>query len=172
MADNAFTADFVAKQIAKVRQNDRKAPVRGFKVKFTTVFDKSGNPIPQNDRQEATIAPPATIATPVKASKHRNKKASYKGFTFDSAKELARYQALELLQQAGAILDLARQQSFDLYACNGERIARYVSDFTYYSLEYGKHVIEDSKSEWTRRLPVYRLKAKLMAAQGTPITEV
>jgi hypothetical protein len=119
----------------------------------------------------AQDAPQRTIVPPAKPSKHRNRRASYKGLQFDSEKELARFKELELLEQVGAIKDLRRQVSFDLYAANGERIARYVADHVYFSLELGKEVIEDSKSEWTKRLPLYRLKAKLMAAQGTPITE-
>lgn len=120
----------------------------------------------------AQAAPQATIATPAKASKHRNRKTILGGLTFDSAKEAKRWQELTLLEQVGAIRDLRRQVSFDLWGINGERVARYVADAVYFSLELGCEVREDTKSDWTRRLPVYRLKAKLMAAQSQPITEV
>ena len=109
---------------------------------------------------------------PVKPSKHRNRKTAYKGILFDSAKEAARYQTLALWEQVGAIRDLRRQVSFDLYAPNGERICQYRADFCYFSLESGKQVIEDVKSPWTRKLREYRIKAKWMAAQSNPISEV
>ena len=125
----------------------------------------------QKHPPSARIAPSATIASP-KVSKHRNRKTAYKGILFDSAKEAARYQTLELWQQVGALRDLRRQVDFDLWACNGERIARYRADFTYWSVELGRQVIEDTKSPHSRTLRDYRLKFKLMRAQGTPIEEV
>lgn len=114
----------------------------------------------------------ATIATPAKASKHRNRKVAWDGFTFDSQKECERYQALKLLLRVGAIKNLQLQQSFDLYGANGERVARYVADFVYWSVEFNRQIVEDVKSPHTRTLPVYRLKMKLLRAQGTAITEV
>lgn len=120
----------------------------------------------------ARSAAPRVLSSPLKPSKHRSRKTALDGITFDSAKEATRYQELKLLETVGAIRDLRLQVRYDLYAANGERIAAYVSDFTYWSVELGREVIEDSKSEWTKRLPVYRLKAKLMAAQGQPISEV
>ncbi len=106
-----------------------------------------------------------------KPSKHRNRKCVVEGISFDSEKEAKRWQDLRLLERVGAIRNLQRQVSFDLYASNGERICVYRADFVYESLELGRLVVEDTKSEWTRRLPVYRIKAKWMAAQGTPVTE-
>lgn len=106
------------------------------------------------------------------ASKHRSRKTVLDGLTFDSAKEAKRWQELTLLQQVGAIRDLRRQVWFALYAPNGERICSYVADAVYWDLATNQEVREDTKSGWTRRLPVYRIKAKWMAAQGRPITEV
>jgi len=105
-------------------------------------------------------------------SKHRATKTVLDGLTFDSAKEAKRWQELKLLEHVGAIRDLRRQVSFDLYACNGERVARYVADAVYWSIELGREVVEDVKSPHTRRLPVYRLKLKLLRAQGVNISEV
>ncbi len=123
-------------------------------------------------RRQTAQAPRGEAIAPAKVSKHRSRKCVLGGLTFDSEKELRRWQELLLLEQVGAIRNLRRQVSFDLWACNGERIARYVADAVYWSLEFNREVREDTKSDWTRRLPVYRMKFKLMRAQGTPITEV
>lgn len=114
----------------------------------------------------------ATISHPATRGKHGSRKTLLDGITFDSAKEAARYQTLKLWQQVGAIRDLRLQVSYDLYGANGERVAKYIADMVYFSLETGKEVVEDVKSPWTRKLPVYRLKMKLLRAQGIQITEV
>lgn len=108
---------------------------------------------------------------PAKPSKHRSRKTVVGDLTFDSAKEASRYSTLKLWQQVGAIRDLRLQVSYDLYGANGERVARYVADFVYVSLELGREVVEDVKSPHTRKLPVYRLKLKLLRAQGIQISE-
>ena len=135
-------------------------------------FDQAWLDAHQKRRTNVPAPPQATNAAAPKPSKHRNTRTVLDGVTFDSAKEAKRWQELSLLQQVGAIRDLRRQVSFDLYACNGERVARYVADAVYWDIAKGCEIREDTKSEWTRRLPVYRLKAKLMAAQGQPISEV
>ena len=134
-------------------------------------FDKAWLDARQKPQQPPKSARGATIGQP-KVSKHRNRKTLLDGLTFDSAKEAKRWQELSLWQQVGAIRDLRRQVDFDLWACNGERIARYRADFVYFSLEMGREVIEDTKSPHSRTLRDYRLKFKLMRAQGTPIEEV
>ena len=120
----------------------------------------------------ASLPRQATNVQPAKTGKHRNRKTLYEGITFDSAKEAKRWQELSLLQQVGAIRDLRRQVSYDLWACNGERIARYFADMVYYDIAIGREVVEDVKSPHTRKLPVYRLKMKILRAQGIEITEV
>jgi hypothetical protein len=134
-------------------------------------FDQAWLDARQQPREGRSGSIPATLKAP-KVSKHRNRKTVLDGLTFDSAKEAKRWQELSLWQQVGAIRDLRRQVSFDLWGINGERVARYIADAVYWDIAKGCEVREDTKSEWTRRLPVYRLKAKLMAAQGQPITEV
>ncbi len=42
------------------------------------------------------------------------------------------------------------------------KICAYLADFTYN--RNGKEIVEDVKSEMTRKLPVYKLKKKLMKA--------
>lgn len=114
----------------------------------------------------------ATNGQPAKRGKHGSRKTVVGDLTFDSAKEAARYQTLKLWVQVGAIRDLRLQVSYDLYGANGERVARYVADFVYWSVELGREVVEDVKSPHTKRLPVYRLKYKLLRAQGINIEEI
>ena len=96
------------------------------------------------------------------------------GLTFDSKAEARRWGDLKLMERVGEITDLKRQVPFPLIV-NGVQVAKFIADFTYRT-SFGdpEHVIiEDVKSEHTRKLPVYRLKAKMFAAQyGRKITEV
>ncbi len=93
--------------------------------------------------------------------KYRNTKTVIDGVTFDSKKESARYSDLKLMHRAGAITDLTLQPKFDI-VINGQKVCSYIADFSY--VENGVTVVEDVKSEMTRKLPTYRLKKKLMKA--------
>lgn len=105
----------------------------------------------------------------VKASKYLNRKTVVDGITFDSAKEARRWSELQLLLRAGKISELSRQERYKLEV-NGKLICTYVADFSY--LENGLHIIEDVKSEFSRKMPVYRIKKKLLAAlSGAEIRE-
>ncbi len=113
----------------------------------------------------------AALITPgpvPKLSKYRNTKVEIDGRVFDSKKEANRYLDLREEQRAGTISGLRCQVAFPL-TVNGVVVASYVADFAY--TRDGREVIEDCKSVVTRKLPVYRLKAKIMAALGTPVTE-
>ena len=110
-------------------------------------------------------------ATPPR-SKYRSRKVEYLGHVFDSEKECARFKTLQVLEAAGAIMYLQRQTPFEIYGLNGEVICTYKADFTYRNLETGKDTVEDVKSPFTRKLATYRLKFKLLRAQGVFITEV
>ena len=104
-----------------------------------------------------------------KPPKYRNKKTVVDGISFDSAKEARRYAELVLLERTGVIQNLRRQVRFPL-SVNGQLICTYVADATY--TENGHEICEDTKSPVTRKLPVYRLKAKLMRAiHGVAIRE-
>lgn len=104
-------------------------------------------------------------------SKFRNEVVEFDGEKFDSKKELARYGELLLLQKNGDIKDLKKQFVFKLEVEN-KLICKYIADFTYIT-SGGKFVVEDVKSKHTRKLPVYRIKKKLMAAiYGIEIKEV
>ncbi len=107
---------------------------------------------------------------PKKASKYGNEKSKVDNKTFDSKKEANRYQELKNMVSRGLISELHEQVKFT-FVHNGEKICSYVADFTYN--ENGKEVVEDVKSEMTRKLPVYRIKKKMMLAfYGIEIKEV
>jgi hypothetical protein len=94
-----------------------------------------------------------------KKPKYGNIKTVIDGHVFDSQKEAARYVQLRYREKAGEITDLELQREFKLEV-NGEKVASYICDFAYQ--ENGLLVVEDVKSAMTRKLPVYRLKKKLM----------
>lgn len=105
-----------------------------------------------------------------KRAKFRNVKTVVDGVTFDSKKEAKRYGELKALEGAGAISELRLQVAFPLYV-NGSLVCEYVADFVY--REKNVRVVEDVKSAFTRKNPVYRIKRKLMAAlNGIDIREV
>lgn len=85
---------------------------------------------------------------------------------YDSRKEKRRADELGMMRRAGLIEDLKEQVRFELIPKQyvdgklAERATHYVADFTY--MENGKLVVEDVKSEATRKLPVYVIKRKLM----------
>lgn len=118
-----------------------------------------------------------TVAAPEKQAKYRNRKVTVGGVTYDSAGEQGRHAELCQLQAAGAITDLKLGEYFVLApACrlgDGKRMKpalRYKADFTY--IENGVRVVEDFKSEITRRHPVYRIKKHLMmTVHGIAIRE-
>lgn len=102
--------------------------------------------------------------------KFRNQPTVVDGITFASKKEARRWGDLCLLERAGRITDLKAHPAFPLDV-NGYPVCRYVADASY--VENGVLVVEDTKSEITRKHPVYRLKNKLFRAlMGFPIREV
>lgn len=99
------------------------------------------------------------------------------GIKFDSKKERERFLELKGMLEAGLITGLRLQQHFTLQEAFKEadgtpvRRIEYIADFTYTGSD-GVYVVEDVKSEVTRKNPVYALKKKLMADCGYKITEV
>jgi hypothetical protein len=120
-------------------------------------------------RQTAHKAAAATIAP--KPSRYRNTKViDADGLTHDSKLEYRRWCELQLRERAGEISNLRRQVVFDL-CVNGVLVCRYVADAVYD--EGGQQVVEDTKSEPTRKKRDYVLKRKLMrAVHGIEIREV
>ena len=121
--------------------------------------------------------PAKTDMVKKRRSKYGNEKSSCNGINFDSKKEMRRYMELKGMYYAGIIKDLKLQHHFSLQGAfrtvDGKRIEKveYIADFTYTN-ESGEFVVEDVKSEITRKNPVYMMKKKLMAAKGYMIQEV
>lgn len=109
--------------------------------------------------------------------KYHNVRTEAGAMKFDSKKEAERYQMLYILYKAGEITNLRLQQDFTLLegytTPEGEKVRpiKYVADFTY--LEDGKFVVEDVKSDATRKNRTYINKKKMMQeAYGISIREV
>ena len=103
------------------------------------------------------LNPHLAIQTPgKKKSKYNNIKTEVDGEVFDSAKEAKRYGELKLMEKAGEITGLCKQVSFKLSTC------KYVADFVYYEVKQKEWIVEDVKSDVTKKLPVFRLKKKAM----------
>lgn len=105
-------------------------------------------------------------------AKYGNKSVEIDGLTFASMKEGRRYGELKLLLRAGEIHNLEIQPEFKL-TVNGMLVCKYLADFQYVDGKTGLTVVEDVKSEITRKHPVYRLKVKLLKAlTGIEVREV
>lgn len=111
--------------------------------------------------------------------KYKNSKVTLDGYEFDSKREAARYVDLKLQQQVGLITDLQLQPSFELIPKQrredgkAEQNCVYIADFKYYDVDTDRWVIEDVKSEVTRKLPDYVMKRKLMLqVHGISVREV
>lgn len=91
-----------------------------------------------------------------------------------SKKEHARKLELELFQKCGAIRNLEFQKRWLLIPKqDGERAVYYLSDASYVDCETGLLVVEDTKSVFTKKNPVYVLKRKMMLHfHGIRIREV
>lgn len=88
------------------------------------------------------------------------------GHMHDSKVEAERCDILHIMQKHGMISELRSQVKFDLIPAMkygnmpNEQGVRYVADFVY--IESGVTVIEDVKSEETRKNPDYIIKRKLV----------
>jgi hypothetical protein len=96
-----------------------------------------------------------------KNSKHHNKKITIDGYVFDSGGEGQRYMDLKFQQRAGLIRDLKVHPRFYFYV-GCLRIFSYYADYKYFEVRAGQWIVEDYKGQ---RLPIYRLKKKLIEAQ-------
>ena len=97
-------------------------------------------------------------------NKFKNTITTVNNIRFDSKKEAKRYTELLTLERAGLIKDLRLQDKFQ-FTMNGEKLSSYYADFTYINTSTGEFIVEDVKSDVTRKLPVYRLKKKMMLLQ-------
>ena len=104
-------------------------------------------------------------------SKHKNRSTVVFGKRFASSKEAKRYGELLGLAEAGKIARLKVQPRFPI-SINGYLVCTYIADFSYIS-DAGVFIVEDVKSKWTAKMPVYRIKLKLMrAVNHIVVTEV
>ena len=110
-------------------------------------------------------------------NKYGNRKCTMDGFSFDSVKEMNRYADLKYMLIAGEISDLELQKEYELqpaFRDNNGKMVRpiyYKADFVYKD-KNGKTIIEDVKSEATKKDKVYQIKKKMMAYKGLIIREV
>ena len=106
-------------------------------------------------------------------SKYRNKKVDIDGIIFDSIAESRRYLILKQMEIAGDITHLRLQPKFDYMAENSKKkLFTYKADFDYCT-DDGQYVVEDVKSKATAKLPVFRLKKKLIEDRfNVKITEI
>lgn len=99
-------------------------------------------------------------------TKFNNRKVELDGFVFDSKAEAQRYQELKMLDGADRISSLKVHPVFS-FVVNGIHIGRYTADFEY------DGIVEDVKSEETRKHREYRRNLKLMkACLGITVQEV
>lgn len=94
-----------------------------------------------------------------KKPKYGNKKVVYDEIKFDSTKEKDRYIDLKYLHNAKKIIFLGHQVSFIL---PGD--IKYVADFVYFDYESLNFIVEDVKSEATRKNRTYINKKKQLKA--------
>ena len=93
-------------------------------------------------------------------NKYGNRKTTVDGITFDSQKEVSRWQELRMLERAGEIVGLNRQMRIELIpATKLYRAVSYVADFVYFDKREGKTVYEDCKGF---RTETYKLKKKIL----------
>ena len=111
--------------------------------------------------RKGLIEPIAEVKQPT--SKYKNQKIEANGVTFDSKGEYRRWLELFAMQAAGRISELQRQVRFDLHSLGGAKICSYVADFVY--IENGRRIVEDYKSEFTAKMPMFKIKAKWMKAE-------
>ena len=103
--------------------------------------------------------------------KYKSVKTVLNGIAFDSKKEAGYYNVLRLKEKAKMIDRFEMQVKYDLVV-NGHKIGFYKADFVTYKDGKVFEVI-DVKSEMTKKLPVYRLKKKLIKAiYGFDIVEI
>lgn len=146
---------------------------------------ESINELPEKYRDQAEIKlrrmkgpvqlPPQEKA---KRSKYGSHTAEINNIKFDSKKEGRRYLVLMDKLKNGEISDLRLQVQFTLIEGfkmpTGQTIQaeKYIADFTYYD-ENGEFVVEDVKSEATKKKESYLIKKKQMAdIYGIIIQEV
>ena len=93
-------------------------------------------------------------------NKYENIKVEYDGIKFDSKKEAERYKQLKALQETGEISHLRCQPRFD-FKIDNKLMFYYKADFDYCT-DDGQYIVEDVKSSYTAKLPLFKLKKKII----------
>lgn len=107
-----------------------------------------------------------------KPRKYRNKPTAIDGHKFDSRKEAKRYSELKLMKLAGDIWDLQVHPRFKLEV-NGVWVGQYTADFAYRERQQFKQVVEDCKSDVTKRIRDWPIRKRLMLAiHGIEVREL
>ena len=99
----------------------------------------------------------------MKRPKYNNKKTVLDGIKFDSLSESKRYTQLKWMEKAGEIKGLELQPPYPI-VIDGFKVCTYKADFKYRDAATDDLVVEDVKSVYTAKLPIYRLKKKLVWA--------
>ena len=95
-------------------------------------------------------------------NKYRNKEVTVDGLRFQSVKEASRWQELKMLERAGEIVGLVRQQKIELIPKTKlYRACYYIPDFIYFDKRENKTIYEDVKGG-NFRTKEYLLKRKLL----------
>jgi hypothetical protein len=94
-------------------------------------------------------------------TKFKNVPVVHEGERFDSRRELKYFLDFQLRQKAGEISFLKRQPKFPL-EINGVKIGTYIADFEF--VDKGRRRVIDVKSPVTAKLPLFKLKQKLVRA--------
>ena len=116
----------------------------------------------------------ALLARSEARSKYNNRKADFRGESFDSEKERDYYILLLDREKRGEITDIQRQvvitiqESFKTPSGEKYRAITYKADFVYKDITGQVHIV-DVKGYKTE---VYKLKKKLLAFRGIYIEEV
>ncbi|MEM5371335.1 DUF1064 domain-containing protein [Paraburkholderia azotifigens] len=141
------------------------------------IFKLNGNPPQTSALDDIDLDDPFEVNRPSladqmaarkKPAKYRNERCEHEGIKFDSRKELARWHVLVQMQARGEITGLRLQVRFVLTERKKrddgtwERASSYVADFVYVVVATGKQVVEDVKSEATRKNRTYIQKRKQM----------
>jgi hypothetical protein len=127
---------------------------------------KTGYPAGQAPPASGPAAATADIAVLGKLTRKgragQRRRITVDGLTFDSAAEHRRWCELLQLQKLGEIRDLELHKVFALEV-NGLHVCKYIPDFVYVTRD-GAVVVEDYKSDMTRKLAEYRIKRNLFEA--------
>lgn len=105
-------------------------------------------------------------------NKYQAKRAMIDGKTFDSLREMRRYQELRLLENSGTIKDLRCQEPYQLQPPyknkEGKHVREivYIADFVYFDQQKGM-TVEDVKGFRTKE---YIIKRKIFCYQHPEIT--